>query len=242
MEWRLSWEDHPVKDFVVLVTGASGGVGSSIGSELLLGGAEVMLLGRSAARLQAAFPPTRNFGGMFLVADLTDAAAVENVGNTIIARGRLDALILSSGIYERSNTPQVFDQQIAANVLGPYALIQMLLPTLVQSKGQIIFINSSQALRASATVGQYAATMHATKAIADSLRDEVNGQEVRVTSLYLGRTAGERQRKIFEYERRLYPPEKLLQPIDVARTVRFLLEMPKTAEVTDLMIRPMQKT
>lgn len=84
--------------------------------------------------------------------------------------------------------------------------------------------------------------MHALKATADSLRDEVNGQGVRVTTLYLGRTAGERQRQIFEYEGRPYRPEKLVQPTDVARSVRFLLEMSKTAEVTDLMIRPMQKT
>jgi NADP-dependent 3-hydroxy acid dehydrogenase YdfG len=84
--------------------------------------------------------------------------------------------------------------------------------------------------------------MHATKAIADSLRDEVNGVGIRVTSLYLGRTAGERQRMLFEYEGRSYPPEKLIQPTDVAQTVVYLLQMPKTAEVTDLMMRPMQKT
>jgi NADP-dependent 3-hydroxy acid dehydrogenase YdfG len=112
----------------------------------------------------------------------------------------------------------------------------------LHSKGQVIFINSSQALRASATVGQYAATMHATKAIADSLRDEVNSKGVRVTSLYLGRTAGERQQKIFEWEGRPYPPERLIQPVDIARMVVHLLQMPKTAEVTDLIIRPMLKT
>ena len=129
-----------------------------------------------------------------------------------------------------------------ANVLGPYALIQSLLPMLLQNHGQIVFINSSQALKAGATIGQYAATMHAMKAVADSLRDEVNEKGVRVMSLYLGRTAGQRQERIFASENRSYPADKLLQPADVARTVVFLLQMPKTAEVTDLMIRPMNKT
>jgi NADP-dependent 3-hydroxy acid dehydrogenase YdfG len=179
---------------------------------------------------------------MYLVADLTDLRAVEQVGSTVSARGRLDALVLSSGVYERSNDPELFYKQLAANVCGPYSLIQALLPTLIRSKGHVVFVNSSQALRASATVGQYAATMHATKAIADSLRDEVNADGVRVTSLFLGRTAGERQRKLFECEGRDYPPEKLIQPTDIAQTVIYLLQMPRTAEVTDLMIRPMQKT
>jgi NADP-dependent 3-hydroxy acid dehydrogenase YdfG len=231
-----------MQGFVALVTGASGGIGSSIASELLHAGAEVLLLGRSLARLQTAFPAPTPGKGVFVIADLTNAEAIKEVWSTVTACGRLDALILSSGIYERSSDAEMFRHQLAANVSGPYALIQTLLPILLQSNGQIVFINSSQALRASATVGQYAATMHALKAIADSLRDEVNGQGIRVSTLYLGRTAGERQRRIFEYEGRPYPPDKLLQPADVARSVRFLLEMPRTAEVTDLMIRPMQKT
>jgi NADP-dependent 3-hydroxy acid dehydrogenase YdfG len=68
--------------------------------------------------------------------------------------------------------------------------------------------------------------MHATKAIADSLRDEVNGDGVRVTSLYLGRTAGEGQRKLSEYEGRHYSPEKLIQPTDVAETAVYPCKSP----------------
>lgn len=230
-----------MQEQVVLVTGASGGIGSAISLELLAAGAKVILTGRSKARLQNVVPRTGGERIELLEADLTDAAAVQNVGSRVAQQGRLDALILSSGIYERSDSPETFRLQLAANVLGPYALIQVLLPLLVQNQGQIVFINSSQALRASATVGQYAATMHAAKAVADSLRDEINERGVRVMTLYLGRTAGERQRRIFELEGRAYPPETLIQPSDVARTVVYLLQMPKTAEVTDLMIRPMKK-
>ena len=82
-----------------------------------------------------------------------------------------------------------------------------------------MFINSSQALRAAAGLGQYAATKHAMKAVADSLRDEVNANGVRVMSLFLGRTASERLRAIFAAEGRLYPPERLVQPADVADVV-----------------------
>jgi NADP-dependent 3-hydroxy acid dehydrogenase YdfG len=230
-----------MRDRVVLVAGASGGVGRAIGTELLAVGADVILLGRSKARLRAAIPPADTEKAEYLEADLTDEMALERVRRTVAQRGDLDALVLSSGIYERSDSPPTFARQVAANLLGPYALIQSLLPMLLKSQGQVVFINSSQALRAGATVGQYAATMHATKAIADSLREEVNEKGVRVTTLYLGRTAGDRQERIFELEGRPYTPEKLIQPSDVARTVIYLLQMPRTAEVTDLVMRPFQK-
>lgn len=202
--------DPKMQGSMVLVTGASGSIGRAIGHELLAAGAEVILVSRSKARLQAALENAETGRPEFLDADLTDPAAVKRVGLRIAERDRLDALILCSGIYERSNHAETFSRQMAANVIGPYALIQELLPALIQSQGQIVFINSSQALKAAASVGQYAATMHAAKAVADSLRDEVNDQGVRVMTLYLGRTAGERQKRIFEMEGRSYPPELLI--------------------------------
>ena len=59
---------------------------------------------------------------------------------------------------------------------------------LIEAQGQVVFVNSSQALRATAGIGQYAATKHAMKAVADSLRDEVDTSRVRVMSLFLGQT------------------------------------------------------
>jgi NADP-dependent 3-hydroxy acid dehydrogenase YdfG len=115
-------------------------------------------------------------------------------------------------------------------------------PLLVESSGQVIFINSTQGLKAAAGVGQFAATQHAIKAVSDSLRDEVNASGVRVTSIFLGRTATERQRAIFAIEGRPYPPERLIQPADVGGLVLFLLRLPRTSEVTDILLRPMQKT
>ena len=77
--------------------------------------------------------------------------------------------------------------------------------------------------------------------IADSLRNEVNGEGVRVLSLFLGRTATERQRAIFALEGRAYPPERLIQPEDVAQAVLAMLRLPRTVEATQLILRPMQK-
>ena len=232
-----------LNDAVALVAGASGGIGRAIAFDLLGAGAEVFMLGRSMARLVQPPPPENTRAKChFIVADLTENGAVGRIAADISLRGRLDVLVLSSGIYERSHEPTVFARQIAANLVGPYALIQQFLPFLIGAQGQVVFINSTQGLKAAAGIGQYAATKHAMKAVADSLRDEVNGNGVRVTSVFLGRTATELQRAIFAAEGRPYPPERLIQPADVAGLVLFLLQLPRTSEVTDVVLRPMLKT
>jgi short-subunit dehydrogenase len=111
-----------------------------------------------------------------------------------------------------------------------------------ESRGQIVIMNSTAGLEARARVGQYAATKHALKALADSLREEVNSAGIRVLSLYLGRTATAMQEKIFQAEGRSYIPENLLQPEDVAALLVALLRLPRTAEVTDVRIRPAIKS
>jgi NAD(P)-dependent dehydrogenase (short-subunit alcohol dehydrogenase family) len=227
---------------VALVAGASGDIGRAIAFDLLGAGAEVLMLGRSMVKLVQSPPPVdARERCHFVAADLTDNGAVARIAAEVSRRGRLDVLVLSSGIYERSSESAVFARQIAANLLGPYALIQQLLPRLIEAQGQLVFINSTQGLKAAAGVGQFAATQHAMKAVADSLRDEVNASGVRVMSIFLGRTATERQRAIFATEGRPYPPERLIQPADVAELVLFLLRLPRTAEVTDTVLRPLQK-
>jgi NADP-dependent 3-hydroxy acid dehydrogenase YdfG len=231
-----------MQEHVFLVAGASGGIGSAIAGELFSAGAQVFLLGRSLDRLKAAFPSAPERRAQWVVCDLADLASVGQAAASVVEAGRLDGLILSAGIYRRSSDPATFRSQFDTNVLGPYALVRELLPALIASQGQVVFVNSSQALKAASGVGQFAATMHAAKALADSLRDEVNAQGVRVMSLFLGRTAGERQQMIFSLEQREYLPERLIQPNDVARTVLFMLQLPRTVEITDLSMRSMLKS
>jgi NAD(P)-dependent dehydrogenase (short-subunit alcohol dehydrogenase family) len=226
---------------IALVTGASGDIGRAIAFDLLGAGAEVFMLGRNMAKLVHPPPPgNAQERCRFVVADLTEDSAARRIGAEISPGGRLDILVLSSGIYERSREPETFARQIAANVVGPYALIQQLLPLLIEARGKVVFINSTQGLKAAAGVGQYAATQHAMKGIADGLRDEVNASGVRVMSLFLGRTATGRQRRIFEAEGRPYLPERLIQPAEVAKLVLHILQLPNS-EVTDVVLRPMQK-
>lgn len=173
--------------------------------------------------------------------NLTRPEAVEAVRARVARRGRLGVLTLGCGVYERSQDPMVLERMLAAKLVAPYALLCALLPFLIAARGQVVFLNSTQGLAASPGVGQFAATQHAMRAVADSLRGEVNARGVRVLSIFLGRTATERQRAIFAMEGRPFPEEHLIQPADVAQAVLAMLSLPRTAEATQLVLRPMQK-
>jgi NADP-dependent 3-hydroxy acid dehydrogenase YdfG len=108
-------------------------------------------------------------------------------------------------------------------------------------QGQIVFVNSTAGLNARANVSQFAATQHALRAVADSLREEINQDGVRVVSVYPGRTATPGQAKIHSIEGKAYAPERLMQPEDVASVVVTALTLPRTGELTDVRVRPMLK-
>ena len=137
---------------------------------------------------------------------------------------------------------QQLDALYQINVRATFLLTQVLLPLLKSRQGQIVFMNSSQGLQARVNTGLYAATQHALKAIGDSLRQEINAEGVRVLTIYPGRTATPRMQAIYQREGRPYRPELLLQPEDIANFVLHALQMPRTAEITNLEIRPLLKS
>ena len=79
------------------------------------------------------------------------------------------------------------------------------------------------------------------RALADALREELNPRGIRVLTVYPGRTAGPMQETLHQLEGRPYRLDRLLQPDDVAATIMDVLSLPRTAEVTDIDIRPMLK-
>jgi NADP-dependent 3-hydroxy acid dehydrogenase YdfG len=222
---------------VALVTGASSDIGGAIAVELMRAGASVLALGRNSAKLTA-LSAERSGRIEPVVADLTCDVDIAMVRDRVYRCARLDVVVLASGMYERSGDPDMLARQFAANVQGPYALLEAVRPLLISSKGLTVFINSTQGLAASPGVGQFAATQHAMRALADSMREELNPQGVRITSIYLGRTASARQAAIFAMEQRPYKPEALIQPEDVAKLVVNLAALPATSEITEIKLRP----
>jgi len=237
------------KDEVVVITGATGGLGQALAAELLARGpATLCLVGRNLEKLETL---TRNVQpGKQRVscyqADLTLDEDIKKLAENFERDyGRIDVLIHAAGVISLGAMEQTpvkdFDLQYRINVRAPYVLTQALLPLLRQRQGQIVFVNSSAGLDAKAGVSQYAATKHALKAIADSLREEVNREGIRVLNVFLGRTATPMQAAVHEMEGRPYQPGKMIQAQTVATVIINLLGLPRDAEVTGIHIRPAVK-
>ena len=231
-----------------VVTGASSGIGRSIALELGARGAAVWLVARRGPELERVADEIRRNGGsaQSCVADLSRDDELRRFALQLGAHGSgVDALVHCAGIHHLGPIAAAplseLDDMYRVNVRAPYAITQLLLPQLRASRGQVVFVNSTLGLQARAHVGAYAATKHALRAVADSLREEVNAVGIRVVSVYVGRTATPGQEAIHTAEGRPYAPATLLQPSDVAEVVAQALAMPRTAEVTDIRVRPMQK-
>jgi NADP-dependent 3-hydroxy acid dehydrogenase YdfG len=232
---------------IAVVTGASSGVGRAIALALAGQGATVCLVGRKLEALQALSGSAGSSRFLSYQADLTNDEEIHELAERLQRDvGFIDLLVHSAGIISLGLIEEApvedFDRQYRTNVRGPYVLTQALLPMFRGSRGEVVFVNSSISLSAKAGSGQYAATKNALKAIADSLRAEVNADGRRVLSIFLGRTATPMQQTIHDREGRDYHPELLLQPEDVAAVVLSAVSLPRTAEVTDINIRPMIKT
>ncbi len=238
-----------LQDQIAVVTGASSGIGRAIALALAKEGARTYLLGRELETIEEVAICARLTSPKVCAfrVDLTRDEDIYAVKAELErTQRRVDILIHSAGqsLYgEHANTAVAdFDTQYRTNVRAPYLLTQVLLPMLRAGLGQIVFINSSVGLRAKARAGQYSSTKHALKAIADSLREEVNGDGIRVLSVYPGRTATPRMAAMLESEGRPYRPELLMQPEEVATMVVHCLCLARTAEVTEISMRPMLKS
>jgi NADP-dependent 3-hydroxy acid dehydrogenase YdfG len=238
-----------LKNQVALVTGSSSGIGKAIALTLARQGAELFLAARNKEALGETAKEAQKAGARAHTysLDLTKDEDIRALGEKLEREtAGLNILVLCGGAiahgpHEKAPLADL-DLMYRSNVRGHYALIQTMLPLLRKAKGQIVFVNSSAGLRSPASAGQFSATQHAFRSIADSLRDEVNADGIRVLSIFPGRTATPRMEKLFAKEGRAYKPELLLQPEDVAEMVTHALRLPRTAEVTDISIRPMQKS
>ena len=234
---------------IAVITGASSGIGKAIALSLAEQGLALCLIGRDSTSLELVANSAEKFSPKVHTyqADLTKdedlSTLVAGIQNDVPYINLLVhcAGVLTAGRMEDADVTDL-DSQYCSNVRAPYALTKGLLSMITSCAGQIVMMNSSIWLQARAGLSQYAATKYALKALTDSLRDEVNGDGVRVLSMFLGRTATPMQANLHTQQGASYHPETLIQPEDVASTLLSLLTLPHTSEVTDIHIRPMRKS
>jgi NADP-dependent 3-hydroxy acid dehydrogenase YdfG len=233
---------------VAVITGSSSGVGKALALALASRGATLCLLGRDVHRLHKVrdeIGPKWHRSQCYPV-DLTQDGDIRELQAQVEQDfGAVDVLIHSAGVIRLGDMERAriedFDLQYGVNVRAAFSLSQAMLPLLKARCGQFVFVNSLAGLTASANKSQYSATKHAITAIANSLREEVNPLGLRVLNLFIGCTATPMQVALHALEKKPYRPELLLQPDDIASVVLNALSLPRTAEVTEIKIRPLIK-
>jgi NAD(P)-dependent dehydrogenase (short-subunit alcohol dehydrogenase family) len=221
-----------------LLTGAGSGIGAVLAERLLERGDSLLMLARSTERahdLRADLPDAT-----VLVADLADAAAVEAVADQL--PGSLDSVVHAAGVVDlgpvASLTTEVWQEQLAVNLVAPAVLTRIALPALRAARGTVVFVNSGSGLVANPQWSAYAASKFGLRALADSLRAEEQEHGVRVTTVFPGRTATPMQQKVHEQEGKAYDASDWIDPATVADAILHVLDLPDDATVSDLSIRP----
>lgn len=174
----------------VLVTGASSGIGAATARSIAAAGGRVAVLARRRERIEAL---AEEIGGAAVIGDVTQVrAAPELVEQAADALGGLDALVNNAGIMRpglvADGDPQDWRAMFEVNVLGLLAVTQAAIPHLRRAdRGSIVNISSMSGRRVpSPTGGVYAATKFAVHAISESLRQELQDDGVRVTTIAPG--------------------------------------------------------
>lgn len=231
-------------DAVLLITGASSGIGAATARLLAAPGRILHLQGRDRPRLAEVERDLQAIGAEVLThpLDLADRAAVDDAAAALASSiPRLDVLVHSAGMISLNAVGDAsiadLDRQYAVNLRAPFALTTALTPALIAARGQAVFVNSGAGLRAGPSWSQYAATKFGLRAMADAYRAEVESDGVRVTTVYPGRTATPMQAEVHRFEGREYDESAFARPEDVASSIIHALDMPRSAIVPEVMVR-----
>ncbi|KQW93271.1 oxidoreductase [Massilia sp. Root418] len=233
---------------VVLITGASSGIGEAAARLLAQHGMHVVLGARRTDRLELLAAQIRAAGGSaeFRGLDVTDADDVQTFVLAAHKRhGRVDVMINNAGVMPLSRLDALklkeWDRMLDVNVRGVLYGIAAVLPLMqVRRSGQIINIASIGAYTVSPTAAVYCATKFAVAAITEGLRQEVGG-DIRVTLVSPGVTESELADSISDEQGRAEMKEfrKVAIGADaIARAILFAIEQPADVDVSEIVVRP----
>lgn len=232
---------------VILITGASSGIGAGIARELAKTDAILLLGARRESRL-AALAEELRFNGAEVAIKALDVTRREDVTQFVAFAlekwGRVDVMINNAGIMPLSPMASLrveeWDHMIDVNIKGVLYGIAAVLPTMLDhQRGHIINIASIGALAVSPTAAVYCATKFAVRAISDGLRQENN--QLRVTCVHPGVVESELASTITDptaAEAMQHYRAIALQPDAIGRAVRYAIEQPEEVDVNEIVVRP----
>ena len=249
-----------LKDTVALVTGASSGIGEATALALAAEGATVALLARRLDRLDELRRRIEDAGGRALAveADVSDqqqaAAAVNSV---VVELGRLDTVVNNAGLMRigpaAEADPADWDQMISVNVSGVLYVTRASLPHLIAAAADstrrvadIVNISSTGGRVARPGTAVYSLTKFGIGAFSEAIRQEILGQQVRVSLVEPGTVQTEITNHLPQadrdaLDRRTEGMVKLI-PSDIAEAVVFIVTRDRRVAVNEILVRSAEQT
>jgi len=237
-----------VEKKVIVITGASSGIGEATAKLLAKHGATVVLGARRSDRLEAIAKEIRTAGGTaeYQTLDVTQRSQLEAIVQFAQSKfGRVDVLINNAGVMPLSALDQLkvdeWDRMIDVNIKGVLYGIAAVLPVMkAQKTGQIINLSSIGGHAVSPTAAVYCATKFAVGAISEGLRQEVGG-DIRVTVISPGVTESELADSISDEaaKKEMQEFRKISIPASsIARSILFAIEQPDDVDISEIIVRP----
>ncbi|MDR6551583.1 SDR family oxidoreductase [Paenibacillus qinlingensis] len=235
---------------VVIITGASSGIGEATAKLLAEKGAKVVLAARREERLHAIVNEIKASGGeAFAVkADVVSAEDMQNVVKLALGEyGRIDVWVNNAGIMPSSRMNELrveeWDQMIDVNIKGVLYSIAAVLPVMrEQESGHIINLSSTSGYQVSPTSAVYAATKFAVRAISEGLRLEESATSgIRSTLIAPGLTKTELFDSITSPEVQAMANQISgmgISPNGIARAIAFAINEPDDTLISEIMVRP----
>lgn len=239
-----------ISDKVVLITGASSGLGESSARLLAGRGAKLVLVARRAERLEQLVNEIRTAGGdaVYQVADVSRAADLAAAVQLAVSQyGRLDVMINNAGLMAIAPMSECrtdeWDRMIDINIKGVLYGIAAALPVFeAQQSGHFINISSVAGIKVFSPGGTvYSGTKFAVRAISEGLRHEVGGH-IRTTTILPGAVESELKHgsghsASAEFVQAFYQQNQI--PADsVARAVAYAIEQPANVDINEIVLRP----
>jgi NADP-dependent 3-hydroxy acid dehydrogenase YdfG len=239
-----------IRNKVVVITGASSGLGEATARLLAAEGATVVLGARRTERLKSLADELGARGGKAIVrtTDVTDREQVKAlVDAAVSAGGRIDVMLNNAGVMPQSRIEQLkmeeWDRMIDVNIKGVLYGIAAALPVMkAQKSGHFINVSSVAGHKVGPGSSVYAATKHAVRALSEGLRQEVKPYNIRTTVISPGAVATELPSSVTEPDvaeriQKFYG-EVAIPADSFARAVAFAMSQPEDVDVNEILFRP----
>ncbi len=242
-------ENNNIKGKVVIITGASSGIGEAVAKHLTSLGAKVSLGARRKEKLDQIVSDIESAGGeaRAFITDVTKKDDVDAlVKNTLDAFGKVDVIFNNAGLMPLSFLENLhyeeWEKMIDTNIKGVLYGIGAVLPVFkAQKSGHFINVSSVAGHRVGPGAAVYSATKFAVRAISEGLRQEVKPYNIRTTIISPGAIATELPETITDTKiREVMQPvlDIAISPESIARAVAYVIEQPEDFDVNEIILRP----